>query len=170
MQSLQGAEFPGLQVGSACLHKDEPIKCLARLQRLRMERLVHADVRQWPPAPILLMQLQQVVTKYATRAPQLAHWLETALPEGLTVYQFPRAHHRRIRTVNVMERINQEIRRRTRVARLFPNEAACLRLVSALLMETHDEWITNKCYLEMQHLTRHQTDAHDDAIYRKKVA
>lgn len=115
-------------------------------------------------------QLHQVIAKYATRAPKLAQWLETDLPEGFAIYQFPREHHRRIRTVNVMERINQEIRRRTRVARLFPNEASCQRLVSALLMETHEEWITNKCYLDMQHLTRHQTDEHDNSIYRKKVA
>lgn len=115
-------------------------------------------------------QLRQVIAKHATRAPKLAAWLETDLPEGFTMYQFPREHHRRIRTVNVMERSNQEIRRRTRVARLFPNAGSCLRLVSALLMETHEEWMTNKCYLDMHHLTRHHTEEHDNSIYRKKVA
>ena len=75
--------------------------------------------------------------------------METALPEGLTVFSFPAAHRVRLRTVNGLERFNQEIRRRTRVVGVFPNEASCLRLVSALEMETSDEWEAGKVYLSL---------------------
>jgi transposase-like protein len=78
---------------------------------------------------------------------KLASWLEDNLPEGLTVFSFPEPHRRLIRTTNGLERVNQEVRRRTRVCRHFPNEASCLRLVSAVLMEISDEWETGKAYL-----------------------
>jgi len=73
--------------------------------------------------------------------------MEGNIPEGLTVFAFPTDHRRRIRTVNSLERVSQEIRRRTRVARIFPNEASCLRLVSAVLMEISETWETGKIYL-----------------------
>ena len=69
-------------------------------------------------------------------------WAEEALPEGFTVFKLPVKHRRRLRTTNLVERLNEEIRRRTRVARLFPKEAACLRLVSAILMEISEDWQT----------------------------
>ena len=88
--------------------------------------------------------LARTVAKYAPIASKLSAWMETNLPEGLTVMAFPMAHRQRLRTVNALERLNQELRRRTKVVRVFPNEAACLRLVSALAMETSDEWETGK--------------------------
>jgi putative transposase len=75
--------------------------------------------------------------------------METALREGLTVFSFPAPHRVRLRTVNGLERFNQEIRRRTHVVGVFPNEASCLRLVSALAMETSDEWEAGKVYLSL---------------------
>jgi len=78
-------------------------------------------------------------------------WAEEAIPEAFTVFGLPPSHRRRIRTTNLVERLNEEIRRRMRVARLFPNEAACLRLVSAILMEISEEWQTAECrYLTFQ--------------------
>jgi len=68
-------------------------------------------------------------------APALTRWAEYILPESFTVFRLPASHRRRLRTTNLAERLNEEIRRRSRVARLFPNEAACLRLVSAAPME-----------------------------------
>ncbi len=65
-------------------------------------------------------------------------------------YSFPREHWRKIRTVNVVERLNEEIRRRTRVARLFPNEASCERLVTAVVCEIHEEWISGKRYVTFE--------------------
>jgi putative transposase len=90
--------------------------------------------------------LQAAIQKYATSAPKLSAWMEENLAEGFTVFDFPLEHRRAIRTTNSLERINREIRRRTRVVGIFPNEAACLRLVSALLMETSEEWQIGKKY------------------------
>jgi transposase-like protein len=91
--------------------------------------------------------LAKTVLKYAKTAPRLSTWLETAIPEGLIVFAFPAAHRRLLRTTNGVERLNKEIRRRTRVVSIFPNEASCLRLVSAILMEISEEWETGKTYL-----------------------
>ncbi len=91
--------------------------------------------------------LAKVVQKYAKSAPRLATWLETNIPEGLTVCAFPEAHRRLLRTTNGLERVNKEIRRRTRVVGIFPNDGACLRLVSAITMESSDEWEAGKAYL-----------------------
>lgn len=88
--------------------------------------------------------LSKTVQKYAKSASKLAAWLESTLAEGLTVFAFPEAHRRLIRTTNGVERLNKELRRRTRVVGIFPNEASCLRLVSAILMEISDEWETDK--------------------------
>lgn len=93
--------------------------------------------------------LTQTVQTYAKTASKLATWLETAIPEGLTVFAFPASHQQRLRTTNGLERLNQEIRRRTRVVGVFPNEASCLRLVTALAMETSDDWEVGKVYLSM---------------------
>lgn len=91
--------------------------------------------------------LARTVQKYAKAAPRLANWLEQNLVEGLTVFAFPVAHRRLIRTSNGLERVNKELKRRTRVVGIFPNEAACLRLVSAIAMEISDEWLAGKAYL-----------------------
>jgi len=88
--------------------------------------------------------------KYAAAAPKLAAWLEKNVPEGLTVFDFPLEHRRRLRTNNGLERLNREIKRRTRVASLFPNDASLLRLATAVLMEVDEEWQTEKRYLSKQ--------------------
>jgi transposase-like protein len=91
-----------------------------------------------------------MVEKYATSAPKLAVWLEENVPEGLTVFELPPKHRRRLRTNNLLERLNREVKRRTRVATLFPNEDSLLRLATAVLMETDEEWQTEKRYLTMK--------------------
>jgi transposase-like protein len=95
-------------------------------------------------------RLDLAVRKYEKTAPKLAAWLAANVPEALTVSLLPPAHRRRLRTSNLLERLNKEIKRRTRVATLFPNEAALLRLVSAVLMEISEEWETDKVYLRME--------------------
>ncbi len=82
-------------------------------------------------------------------ASKLALWMEYNLPQGFAVFSLPESHQKRLRTSNSIERVNQEIKRRTRVASRFPIEASFLRLVSALLTEISDEWITQKTYLNM---------------------
>ncbi len=91
--------------------------------------------------------LKRAIQKYEAAAPRLSAWLEENLPEGLTVFAFPEPHRRLLRTTNGVERVNREVRRRTRVASIFPNEASCLRLASAVLMEISDDWQADKAYL-----------------------
>lgn len=94
--------------------------------------------------------IRLTVEKYEPTAPRLAEWIERNAPEGLTVFAWPAALRRRLRTTNLLERLNKEIKRRTRVATLFPNEASLLRLVSAILMETSEDWETGKIYLNVE--------------------
>jgi transposase-like protein len=91
--------------------------------------------------------LAKTVQKYAKTASRLANWMEKNIPDGLSVFSFPAEHRRRIRTTNALERVNKEVHRRTQVVSIFPNETACLRLISAILMEIDEEWQTGKIYL-----------------------
>ena len=93
--------------------------------------------------------LEVTVDKDKQTASKLAAWMDENITEGLTVFQLPKAHQRRLRTTNAAENLNKQIRRRTRVASLFPNEASLLRLVSAILMEISEDWETGKQYLKM---------------------
>jgi len=95
-------------------------------------------------------RLKEIVARYQKTAPQLAAWLEEAAPEAITVLMIPLAHRRRLRTTNGLERLNKEIKRRTRVATLFTNEASLLRLASAVLSEISDDWETDRAYLNME--------------------
>jgi putative transposase len=95
-------------------------------------------------------QLGRVVRKHQASAPKLAAWMEANLPEGLTVFRLPASHRKRMRTTNMLERLNRELKRRTRVATLFPNEASLLRLVTAILMEQSEEWETGKRYVTFE--------------------
>jgi putative transposase len=116
-------------------------------QAMRAE--VAADIRSMFNAPDRKTAeefLQATIQKYAVSAPKLSAWLEENLSEGFTFFDFPLEHRKSIRTTNSLERVNKEIRRRTRVVGVFPNEASCLRLISALLMEISEEWQTGKHY------------------------
>ena len=96
----------------------------------------------------------KVVGRYRKSAPEFTKWLEENIEEGLTVYQFPKEHWRKIRTSNGIERLNREIKRRTRVAVLFPNKASALRLVTGVIIEIHEDWMTGKRYLDMSPLLK----------------
>ena len=123
---------------------------LQQVPKQEMKGEVMDDVRAVLDAPdeaAARRQLDQVAKKYATAAPRLATWLEANVPESLTVLRLPPAHRPRLRTTNMLERLNRELKRRTRVATLFPNEAALLRLVSAILIEVSEEWETGKRYV-----------------------
>jgi putative transposase len=111
------------------------------------------------------------VGKYVRSAPNLSQWMEEHLPEGLTVFELPQKHRKKMRTSNAVERLHEEIKRRTRVARLFPNEAALLRLVSAIEMEISEDWIAGKRYLNME--AENEIDpanSKEKRIYRNNVA
>ena len=94
--------------------------------------------------------LKQSVEIWAKEAPKLALWAEENLPMGFAVFDFPEGHRTRLRTTNGLERINRELKRRTRVASIFPNTASCLRLVSALLAECDEEWMSGKMYINLK--------------------
>ena len=94
--------------------------------------------------------LDRLVDRYQQTAPKLTEWAQENIPQGLTVFGLPQIHWVRLRTTNGLERLNREIKRRTRVASIFPNEASLLRLASALLVEIDDEWQTGKIYLNMK--------------------
>jgi len=120
--------------------------------RKKMRKDVATDIRMIFNAPDreqAEVYLKQVVLKYADTAAELVDWLEANIPEGLTVFSFDKQHWRRIRTSNMLERTSQEIKRRTRVVRIFPNPASCLRLISAVLMEISEDWETGRIYLNM---------------------
>lgn len=127
----------------------------AYVPRRTMKREVAADIRaifnaaNRHDAETLLAK---VVEKYSPKASALADWMENNIPEGLTVFAFPSTHRRQLRTTNSVERLNREIRRRSRVAMLFPNEASCLRLVSAIVMEISDDWQTGRTYIRLDNL------------------
>lgn len=93
--------------------------------------------------------LKQAVEGWRSANPKLADWAEANITEGFAVFALPEAHRVRMRTTNGLERINREIKRRTRVASLFPNSDSCLRLVSAILAEQDEEWLNAKIYLTM---------------------
>jgi putative transposase len=94
--------------------------------------------------------LARAVQKYQKTASRLSEWMTANIPEGLMVFAFPAAHRRWLRTTNGVERLHREVRRRARVVSIFPNPASCLRLVSALLSEISEEWLTGRTYLSFQ--------------------
>jgi putative transposase len=87
---------------------------------------------------------------------RIAEHLEEHVEECLSCLAFPESHRRRIRTTNSLERFNQELKRRTRVVRIFPNSGSCLRLVAALAVEQSEEWLTGRRYLDMEELREHR--------------
>ena len=117
-------------------------------------------------------KLHTTITTYAKIAPEWCRFLEEQIEECFTVYALPRDFHRKLRTVNGLELVNREIKRRTRVATIFPNSASCLRLVSALLIEIHEEWLQLKMPYVHMGLRSKSTMAQTEnfTIYRKKVA
>ena len=148
----------------------------AYVPKKTMQKRVHddiADVFAGPNGELAQERLKYYVEKYAESAPQLSEWMEENLPEGLTVFQLPAKHRKRMRTSNSLERLHEEINRRTRVARLFPNEASLLRLVSAIEMEISEDWIAGKRYLNMQMEMENENESansKEKRIYRKNVA
>jgi putative transposase len=100
--------------------------------------------------------LGQWLERWATKYPKLCEWVEENIGETLTFYQLPLQHHKHMKSTNMLERFNEEIKRRTRVVRIFPNEASCLRLIRALAAETHEDWLETSRYLNMEILKEHK--------------
>ena len=96
--------------------------------------------------------LAQWLAKWQGKYPKLTDWVEANVEETLTFYRLPLAHHKHMKSTNMLERLNQELKRRTLVVRIFPNTASCLRLVRALAVEIHEGWLEATRYLNMEHL------------------
>lgn len=94
-------------------------------------------------------RLSHLLDSLSDRYAAVADWLESNIEDAFTVFDFPKEHFRRIRSTNGLERLNEEIRRRTRVVRIFPNAASCLRLTSSLCQEQDEAWGTGHRYLDM---------------------
>ena len=116
--------------------------CLTELRWIYDRRSI-AEARQ---------DLAAWLRKWAERYPKLCDWVEGNIEETLTFYRLPRQHHKNLKSTNLLERLNEEIKRRTLVVRIFPNTAACLRLVRALAVEMHENWIEATKYLNMEYL------------------
>ena len=96
------------------------------------------------------------ITKWESRYAKLVAWVEENIEETLTFYRLPPQHHKHLKSTNMLERLNEELKRRTHVVRIFPNAASCLRLVRALAVETHENWIEATRYLNMDLLGEHK--------------
>jgi transposase-like protein len=120
--------------------------------RMEQRKEVAADLRAIFNAPSreeAERMLAQGVKKYSQSAPRLSEWMENNICEGLTVFNFPVEQQRRLRTTNLCERVNREIKRRTRVVSVFPNARSLERLVTAVLMEMSEDWQSGARYLTM---------------------
>jgi putative transposase len=98
------------------------------------------------------------LAKWQAKHSRLCDWVEENIEETLTYYRLPQQHHKHMKSTNMLERLNQELKRRTHVVRIFPNAESCLRLVRALAVETHENWLEGPRYLDMQHLTEHKKE------------
>jgi transposase-like protein len=135
------ARFPSIAWQRCQFHLQQ--NAMAYVPQIHLRESVAQDVRSVFNAadlPEAQRRLKTVAEKYQASAPQLAAWLEVNVPESLTVLKLPEKHRKKLRTTNSLERLNKEIKRRTRVATLFPNEKSLERLVTALLSEISDEW------------------------------
>ena len=151
LSAARAAVFPSVPWQRCQFHLQQNAQ--AYVPRLDMRERVAADIRSIFNSQDLASaqaRLKTLVDLYSKSAPKLSAWMEENIPQGLAVFSLPTAHQCRMRTSNAIERVNQELKRRTRVASIFPNEASLLRLISALLCEISEEWLTGKIYLNMK--------------------
>jgi putative transposase len=148
LKAARQAVFGGIPWQRCQYHLQQNAQAYVPRKELQAE--VAADIRMVFNAPDRTTAdayLARIVQKYAKSASKLADWLEKNIPEGLAIFAFPVAHQRRLRTSNSLERVNRELDRRTTVVSIFPNEASCLRLVSAVLIELDEAWQADRIYL-----------------------
>jgi len=98
------------------------------------------------------------LVKWQSKYPKMCAWVEANIEETFTFYRLPAEHHKHMKSTNMLERINEELKRRTLVVRIFPNAASCLRLVRALAAEIHEDWIEATRYLNMELLEEHKRE------------
>lgn len=145
--------FPSIPWQRCQMHMQRNAQSYAPKKRMKGE-IAEAmrNIFDSPSIEAAESMITKATTEFSKSAPEFCKWLESNIKEGLTCFQFPKKHRRRIRTSNGVERLNREVKRRTRVAVLFPNKESALRLVTGILMEIHEEWVTGKQYLDMTEL------------------
>jgi len=151
MEAARKAVFTGVPWQRCQFHLQQNAQ--SYVPKVGMRKEAAEDIRvvfNAPDRELAETFLKKAVEKYAVLAPRLADWMEVNIPEGFTVFSLPRTHQRKLRTSNLLERLSQEIKRRTRIVRVFPNEQSCLRLISALLMEVGEEWEYGRLYLDLE--------------------
>ena len=159
LNAARRARFPGVAWQRCQFHLQQ--NALHHVPKIALRKTVAAQLREIFNAPSLELAealLKKTVSTYRKSVPELALWLEKNVPESLNVFALPKEHRAYLRTSNCAERVNQEIKRRTRVARIFPNPKSLLRLVTALLCDISDEWETSaQTYLNMNPPSRLQS-------------
>lgn len=116
------------------------------------------DVFDAPDGELARQRAERLIGAWRTRFPELVVWMEETIDQPLVVFSLPAEHRKRLRTTNGLERYHQEARRRSRVVRIFPSRASCLRLSSALAMEQSEDWLTGHRYLDMRSLEEDQPE------------
>ena len=141
--------FPSVSWQRCQFHLQQNAQSYVPKQSLK--KVVAKDIRDVFNAPSYVESerlLNLAIEKYHSSAPKLSAWMEDNIKEGLTIFEFPEEHRTKLRTSNLAERVNKEIKRRTKVVGIFPNEDSCLRLVSALLIEMDEDWMQERKYLK----------------------
>ncbi len=157
LQNARKTVFPSVPWQRCQFHLAQNAQSYAPKKSMRKEIAdVVREIFNSPTIEMALEMKRRAIESYRKKAPEFAKWLEENIDEGLTVYQFPKEHWKKIRTSNGIERVNKEIKRRTRVAVLFPNKESALRLVTGVIIEIHEEWITGKQYLDMNMLLKQE--------------
>lgn len=157
MKQARMAVFPSVPWQRCQFHMAQNAQSYAPKKSMKGEIAdVMREIFNSPSLEIALEMKRRAVERYCQRAPDFARWLEENVDEGLTTFKFPKEHWRKIRTSNGMERLNREIKRRTRVAVIFPNKESALRLVTGVIIEVHEDWITGKKYLDMTSLIKQE--------------
>jgi len=151
LRAARKAVFGGIPWQRCQFHLQQNAQ--AYVPRKDMLTEVAADIRTIFDAPdrsTADAYLAKAVEKYAKTASRLSEWMAANIPEGLTVFAFPAAFRKPLRTTNGLERLHREVRRRARVVSIFPNPASCLRLVSAILAEMSEKWLTGRTYINFE--------------------
>jgi transposase-like protein len=145
-------------------------RCWTHFMRNALAKVGHKDkdavakdlvaARKLEDAKTCLMEAERVAMRYETRYPRLARQIREQFEQTLSVHGLPKEHRRRVYTTNMMERLMREIKRRTRVVGIFPNDASCDRLIGAQLLDRHEQWQCEAArYLNMEHLERRDPEA-----------
>jgi transposase-like protein len=150
LRTARRAVYPSVRWQRCQFHLSQNAQHYARSREERREIAQEVrDIFNSPTREDAEAMLKRKVQSWSEKNPRLSEWMETNLVEGFSVFDFPRSAQRKLRTNNQVENLNKQIRRRTRVVGIFPNEDSALRLITAVLQEIHEEWIIGKQYINL---------------------